>query len=78
MSVRAKFMVYSVREFAHNAGSKEIILQPQYDETIPEDRRFYAATPSGEFRMLVNNPLALEQLIPGKQFYVDFTPVDKS
>lgn len=76
MSVRAKFQVTSVKAFAWNPNSKEITLTPQYDTTIPEDRRFATATPSGEFRMLVDNPAAAEQLELGKFFYIDLTLVE--
>lgn len=83
MSVRAKFKVTSIKSFDYSEISKEIVLTPQkeivltpqYDESIPEDRRFNAATPSGEFRMTVNNPVAIEQLQLGKTFYIDLTEV---
>lgn len=73
MSVRAKFKVTSIKCFDYSDVSKEITLTPQYDESIEEDRRFYNATPSGEFRMLVNNPVAIDQLALGKTFYIDLT-----
>lgn len=76
MSVRAKFQVTSVKSFAWSPNSKEITLTPQYDTTIPEDRRFAQATPSGSFTMLVDNPKAAEQLELGKFFYIDLTEVD--
>ena len=75
MSVRAKFKVTSIKSFDYSEISKEIVLTPQCDESIPEDRRFNAATPSGEFRMTVNNPVAIEQLQLGKTFYIDLTEV---
>ena len=43
--------------------------------SIPEDRRFNKATPSGEFWMQVDNPAALEVLKLGQVFYIDMIPV---
>lgn len=70
MTVRAKFQVTQVTSFTFGG---EVKLEPRYDETIPEDRRFSKATPSGELRMRIDNPAALEQLKPGKFFYIDLT-----
>lgn len=56
--------------------AKTVKLQCSYDTTIPEDQRFYDATPTGHIEMVVNNPVALEQLTIGKSFYVDFTPCE--
>jgi len=76
MSVRAKFQVQEVTTY--NYGGKKIVLRPQYDTTIPEDQRFCKATPTGEFSMTVDNPVAADQLIPGKFFYIDLTEVPES
>lgn len=73
MSVRAKFQVSKVTSYPY--GGKEITLQPQYDDTIAEDRRYAKATPSGSITMLVDNPPAADYLGVGKYFYVDFTEV---
>lgn len=45
-----------------------------YDTGIPEDQRYAQATPSGELRMLVDNPAVSFE--PGRDYYIDFTPVD--
>ncbi len=74
MTVRAKFQVVEVTEHAHYSA-RTVKLMPRYDESIPEDRRFARATPSGEFTMFVDNPAALEQLKLGQDFYIDLTPV---
>lgn len=47
---------------------------PQYDPTVPEDQRYARYTPSGELRITVDNPSVV--FVPGKQYYLDFTPVD--
>jgi len=79
--VRAKFRVISILEQADYRGkpspTKVVKLACIYDTSIPEDHRFFDATPSGSIEMWVNNPMALEQLPLGKSFYVDFTPVEE-
>lgn len=71
MTIRAKFKVTSIETFAWNPNTKKIKLTPEYDSSIDEDRRFSQATPSGEFWMQVDNPVAAEQLALGKTFYID-------
>jgi hypothetical protein len=78
--VRAKFTVTSVTKtyyMGKENGGVTIKMQPQYDTTIEEDKRFSKATPSGEITMFVDNPPASNFLIEGGVFYVDFTPVPK-
>jgi hypothetical protein len=75
--VRAKFMVTRVSRRSWDSGrGADITLEPQYDSTIEEDRRYAQATPSGRMEMSVDNPKAIEALALGKTCYVDFTPVD--
>ena len=71
--IRAKFTVGAV--VPHQYGSTSVMLNTLYDPEVPEDQRFNLATPSGYMTMMVNNPVALEQLTIGKKFYVDFTEV---
>jgi hypothetical protein len=71
--VRAKFTVVEVTQYEHGLG-KTIKLQPRYDSSLPEDKRFSEASPSGEMSMYVTNPHALEHLTPGAVFYLDFIP----
>lgn len=77
MSVRAKFKLTEIRQ--HHWGqpqARTLHFDAQYDQTIPEDRRFYDATPSGHFEMLVNNPAALDQFTLGNDYYFDITPAE--
>lgn len=47
---------------------------PVYDQNVPEDKRYAQATPSGSLQMQVDNPgVSFE---PGKDYYLDFTPVE--
>lgn len=60
--VRAKFKVTEVRRFHWAPESAEIHLEPVYDESIPEDGRFAKATPTGDIRLNVDNPIAVAKL----------------
>lgn len=71
--VRAKFRVDVVNE---TPTGRKIIMQPQFDQTIPEDQRYAKATPSGRLEMQVDNPIAFNQFTLGKYFYLDFTLVE--
>jgi hypothetical protein len=72
MAVRAKF---TVRAIWDSGFGKEVELSTLYDQSTPEDQRFYKATPYGTIRMQIDNPAALEVFKVGAQFYADFTPV---
>ena len=74
MNVRAKFIVYAITK--NHWGGVEVEMQPQYDPDLAEDRSFSKATPTGKLVMEVQNPSALEVLELGREFYLDFTPVD--
>lgn len=50
--------------------------QAVYDQTLPEDRRYAKYTPSGELRILVDNPNVT--FVPGKSYYLDFTLVEEN
>jgi len=71
--IRAKMEVTELRDYGHSA--RTVVLSARYDTSIPEDQRFAEATPNGRIEMYVDNPAALEQLIIGRVFYLDFTPL---
>jgi hypothetical protein len=71
-NIRAKFEVIDLL----GEDKSTVVLEPRYDETLPEDQRFCDATPWGRFEMFVNNPAALEQLQIGRKFYLDLIPVE--
>ncbi|MFJ6729979.1 hypothetical protein ACIQPQ_34280 [Streptomyces sp. NPDC091281] len=90
-TVRAKFRCLSVAQFAsaptevqrfHNdervpsrtTWPRTYRFHAVYDQSVPEDLRYAQATPSGELRLAVDNPAVVFE--PGKQYYLDFTPVD--
>ena len=74
--MRAKFRLTGIE--VQGPVGRKVTLKAEYDTTIPEDQRFYDATPWGEFAMLVNNPAALEQLKLGEYYYLDLMPCANS
>lgn len=78
MTVRAKFTVTAVepRWEGDEGPGRKIVLEPRYDDSIPEDQRFAQATPSGRLEMVVDNPSAIAALPEGQAFYLDLTPVE--
>ncbi|MGH7132697.1 MAG: hypothetical protein ACREJO_12195 [Phycisphaerales bacterium] len=72
MSVRCKFQLAEVTEYPN--GGKNYTFRPQYDTSIPEDQRFAKASPSGEFKIFVDNPTAQAQFKVGEFYYFDATP----
>ncbi|MFJ2004827.1 hypothetical protein [Streptomyces chartreusis] len=91
-TVRAKFLCRSVEQTTaqpvdvndYSSGKPEptgtqtwprtFRFHAVYDTTIPEDQRYARATPCGAIEIQVDNPsVAFE---PGRQYYLDFTPVD--
>lgn len=75
MSIRCKMRLDNV--FAQTWGGAKAIFSCQYDpELIAEDITFQKATPSGLAEYQIDNPKAAEQLVIGKFYYFDITPVD--
>jgi len=79
MTVRAKMKCYGVdhlKDGDPNNVFAEIRLMPVYDDGSDENKSWSKYTPSGEVRLHVTNPEAIAAFVPGKFFYVDFTPVE--
>lgn len=72
---RAKFCLYSLTNYGTDRAMKAEF-RTQYDSTLPEDIAFNKFTPSGNIEMLIDNPKVMEQLVIGKSYYLDFTPID--
>ncbi|MES2959818.1 MAG: hypothetical protein V4792_16635 [Pseudomonadota bacterium] len=73
MSVRAKFKVQSVTE---HEGSLKTATMQAVTSGSKENEQFFKWTPSARIELSTMNPAAAAQFVPGKEFYVDFTPVD--
>lgn len=55
---------------------KRIVFEPRYDQNLPEDQRFFKATPSGRLDIIVDNPTVVASLKVGDFVYVDITKID--
>lgn len=82
-TMRAKMQVHGLKENKSAAGVVEsinVILYPvSKDSGYPadgsdEDNNFARWTPSGELKLLIQNPALFDKLPVGAKFYVDFTP----
>lgn len=53
-----------------------VVMSPVYPGLNPEheNSKFWAATPAGQITFHCVNPAAMEQFVPGEEYYVDFTP----
>lgn len=78
MTVRAKMKVVAITPF-HTSGpdevNSEIRLMALYGDD-PANKTWSKYTPSGEVRMVVTNPSAIEAFELGKSYYLDFTPAE--
>lgn len=74
MGIRCKMKLENV--FAQSYGGAKAIFRCQYDpQLVAEDVGFQKATPSGHAEFQIDNPKAAEQLVIGRDYYVDFTPI---
>lgn len=72
MAVRAKFKVETV---THNVSGAVVSLTPVVSGS-KENESFYKYTPGGKVELSTINLEAAKQFIPGKEFYIDFTPAE--
>lgn len=73
ITVRGKFRcTEEVKSAWLGEAARKVVFEAVYDLEIPEDRRFYKATPTGRLEMTVDNPTLFEV---GQHYYLDFTPV---
>jgi len=79
--MRAKFVAQSVTNLAHGANQEykqqEVRLTAVYVGENLEDNEFNQATPSGDLRMLIDNPAAFDFIKPGLDYYLDITEAPK-
>lgn len=54
---------------------KRVVFEPRYDDNLPEDQRFFKATPSGRLDIVVDNPTVLADLNVGDYVYIDITKI---
>ena len=80
-NARCKIKVREVKqtepEFGTNDQPAETIkMSVEYDDNDPEDTKFSASTPWGEFNFKLTNPALLGQFKPGQSYWLDLTPVE--
>jgi hypothetical protein len=76
VAIRCKMTLENV--FANAYGGSKAIFRCTYDQKVAEDVSFQKATPSGFAEFQVDNPKAVEQMIIGQAYYVEFIPVPKA
>jgi hypothetical protein len=81
MKVRAKFTVQRIERalgYVSGKGSAEIqsIVLTPVTSGSDEDKRFWAATPSGQITLGCANADAAVAFELGKSYYVDFSPAE--
>lgn len=74
--VRGKFKLQEVIQTNWGGDGRTLVFRAEYDPDLPEDQSYSKATPTGEIRMQVDNPQALQQFELGKAYYVDFSRAD--
>ena len=75
--LRCKMRVSEVTRTINPDGSvdqERVKLAAVYGEVGSKNAEWSKWTPSAEFSIFINNPLAFGKLSKGHEFYVDFTP----
>ncbi|MFC5358077.1 hypothetical protein [Azospirillum himalayense] len=80
MNIRAKFRCYGVTETRDDATkdkvSEMVNLQAVHsDDPTSENAKWSKATPAGSMIMTISNPEAFGAFEPGKDYFLDSTPV---
>jgi hypothetical protein len=70
--IRAKFKVESLE---HTVDYANVKMTPVIGGS-KENEQFYRWTPSGSILLTTINKKAAEEFMPGREFYIDFTPTD--
>lgn len=66
----------------HDVFQYRVKLAPVYGDKrgsgtpCPENKLFYAATPTGQIELETVSEAAAAAFVPGQAYYVDFTPAD--
>lgn len=73
--VRAKFKCDSIVTAAYGKDNQSITvnMSPVYGNS-EENKQFWRYTPAGSIALTIDNPDAVAQFSPGREYYIDFTP----
>jgi len=83
MNVKAKFYVAEVNH-RHVPGPgvcAEVVMAPVFgtfdDGDGEANKEWSEHTPSGELKMTITNPAAIDSFAPGEAYFLEFTPAGK-
>ena len=83
MTFRAKCRITGVHDSINLSSkgvlpdSKTVTLQPVFGgDDDAANKQWSKWTPSGELRLTITNPEIFPELVIGRTFFVDFTPVE--
>lgn len=79
MAVRCKFKCFSVQPMQTGTPGEpmaQIVMMPDYGDQSGDNKSWSKATPSGNIQLYVTNPAAIEEFVPGKNYYIDFRDAD--
>lgn len=78
--VRAKFWITGIQHQSPKGAEHDqvatVTMQPVYVTEAGENADWSKYTPSGEIKMTITNPAAIEAFELGASYFVDFTPAD--
>lgn len=77
MNVRAKFYCNNVIQRKYIGGAQAEIELTAVTGGSEENKSFWTYTPSGTLKMQCVNEEATKYFEPGKEYYIDFTVVEK-
>ena len=72
--VRAKFYVAEISRKAYNPRQATVVLQAV--SRGDGNAQWSEATPSGRLEMSITNERAVDALVLGQEYYLDFTPAE--
>jgi hypothetical protein len=77
MTIRCKLRLDHIEHYEYSPGvfNKHYVFNAIYDDKIEEDRRFAKASPSGQFKIQIDNPTAQAAFKIGEYYYFDAVPV---
>ncbi|MBV9659127.1 MAG: hypothetical protein JO295_13595 [Verrucomicrobia bacterium] len=74
-TIRAKLKCHEVTKTADN--QERVKLWAVYDpDPASENHSFAKATPSATLEITIDNPAAQGFFVPGRDYYLDFSPAD--
>lgn len=83
MAFRAKCRIIRVESSLHpmsggvNTDHRTVTMQPVYGAGDDEaNKQWSKYTPSGELKLTITNPEVWPDLVLGRTFFVDFSPID--